>query len=259
VLAVQGRAWPTRGTRARRGRTRGPRRPSGPGTSRRRDPSPVQQASPPRRDRRVIESQSVQLSANFLGPERRSDDGRMILEIARAGQKTGSDLLFCGAPLRNRTVDLLLTIHTSLGSLPGKHFPQAAGKRRSGSCPGLRRLRSLRPSRLQPSSSWHGSMPSVRSARPRRACHSSLASGLHAGQPRPLRRSDDLPIPPAQDPKTTLSRRIPVARKNLNQCPYLHLAGKPPGAAQESCRAQDHTAEHVEAQSQAPWPPERGR
>ena len=34
-----------------------------------------------------------------------------------------------GAPLRNRTVDLLLTMHTSLGSLPGKRFPQAAGKR----------------------------------------------------------------------------------------------------------------------------------
>jgi len=33
------------------------------------------------------------------------------------------------APLRNRTVDLLLTIHTSLGSLPGNRFPQAAGKR----------------------------------------------------------------------------------------------------------------------------------
>jgi hypothetical protein len=37
--------------------------------------------------------------------------------------------LTCGAPLRNRTVDLLLTMHTSLGSLPGKRFPQAAGKR----------------------------------------------------------------------------------------------------------------------------------
>ena len=70
-----------------------------------------------------------------------------------------------GAPLRNRTIDLLLTMHTSVGSLPGRHFPQAAGKRRSGSCPGLRRLRSPRPSRLQPSSSWHGSMPSVCSVR----------------------------------------------------------------------------------------------
>jgi hypothetical protein len=29
-----------------------------------------------------------------------------------------------GAPLRNRTVDLLLTIHISPGSLPGKHRPK---------------------------------------------------------------------------------------------------------------------------------------
>jgi len=133
-----------------------------------------------------------------------------------------------GAPLRNRTVDLLLTIHTFLGSLPGEHFPQAAGKRRSGSCPGLRHLRSLRPSRLQPSSSWHGSMPSVRSARPRLVCHSSLASGAACrpvtSTPTVKGRSDDLSISPAQDPKTALSRRFLIVRKNLNQCPYLHLA-----------------------------------
>jgi len=52
--------------------------------------------------------------------------------------------------------------------------------------------------------------------------------GLYAGQPRPLRRSKDgqtiFPIPAAQGPKTTLSRRSSIARKNLNQCPYLHLA-----------------------------------
>jgi hypothetical protein len=44
----------------------------------------------------------------------------------------------------------------------------------------------------------------------------------------PLRRSRDgqtiFPIPPAQGPKTTLSRRFPLARKNLNQRPCLHLA-----------------------------------
>ena len=88
----------------------------------------------------------------------------------RSSDRQTETRLTCGAPLRNRTVDLLLTMHTSLGSLPGKHFPQAAGRRRSGSCPGLRRLRSLRPSRLQPSTTWHGSMPSV--------CHVRRTPGL---------------------------------------------------------------------------------
>jgi hypothetical protein len=37
----------------------------------------------------------------------------MILRAARAGQKLRFDLLFCGALLRNRTVDLLLTISTA--------------------------------------------------------------------------------------------------------------------------------------------------
>ena len=41
--------------------------------------------------------------------------------------------------------------------------------------------------------------------------------GLHAGQSRPLRRSKDgqtiFPILPAQDPKTTLNGRFPIARK----------------------------------------------
>jgi hypothetical protein len=33
-------------------------------------------------NRRAIESQSVRLSANFLRPERRSDDGQTILKVA---------------------------------------------------------------------------------------------------------------------------------------------------------------------------------
>jgi hypothetical protein len=50
------------------------------------------------------------LSAINGRPERRSDDGQMILRAARVAQKLRLDLLVCGAPLRNRTVDLLLTI-----------------------------------------------------------------------------------------------------------------------------------------------------
>jgi hypothetical protein len=61
-------------------------------------------------DRRVIESHSVRLSANFLRPERRSTDGQMILKRTSDRSETRPDLLFSGAPLRNRTVDLLLTM-----------------------------------------------------------------------------------------------------------------------------------------------------
>ena len=61
-------------------------------------------------DRRVIEGQSVRLSANFLRPERRSTDGQVILKRTSGRSENRPDLLFCGAPLRNRTVDLLLTM-----------------------------------------------------------------------------------------------------------------------------------------------------
>ena len=61
-------------------------------------------------DRRVIESQSVRLSANFPRPERRSTDGQAILKRTSGRSENRPDLLFCGAPLRNRTVDLLLTM-----------------------------------------------------------------------------------------------------------------------------------------------------
>jgi len=167
-------------------------------------------------DRRVIESQSVRLSANFLRPERRSTDGQVILKAISGKPEDQPDLLLCGAPLRNRTVDLLLTIHTSLGSLPGKHFPQAADKRQPGSCPGRRHC-DRSGHRLQPGRSWHGSTPSVRSARPRRVCQSSPASGAACrpatSTPTVKGRSDDLSYPAAQDPKTTLSRRSPSPGK----------------------------------------------
>jgi hypothetical protein len=118
-------------------------------------------------------------------------------------------------------------MHTSVGSLPGKHFPQAAGKRRSGSCPGLRRLRSLRPSRLQREQQLIRVDADERQPYRDWLAIQGRPMGLHAGQPRPPRRSKDgqtiFPIPPAQGPKTMLSRRFPIARNNLNQCHYLHL------------------------------------
>jgi hypothetical protein len=47
---------------------------------------------------------------NSQRPERRSTDGQVILKRTSARSEGPSDLLLCGAPLRNRTVDLLLTI-----------------------------------------------------------------------------------------------------------------------------------------------------
>jgi hypothetical protein len=69
-------------------------------------------------DRRAIGGQSVRLSANSPRPERRSTDGQTIFTVSFAGWKPASDLLVCGAPLRKRTVDLLLTMNHRTVPLP---------------------------------------------------------------------------------------------------------------------------------------------
>jgi hypothetical protein len=147
-------------------------------------------------------------------------------------------------------------MHTSLGSLPGKHFPQAAGKRRSGSYPGLRHLRPLRPSRLQPSNSWHGSMPSMCSVRPRLVCHSSLASGAvcrpATSTPTVKGRSDDLSYPARPGPEDHAEQAFPHRQEKFEPVPLSAPRMKPPGAAQESCRAQDHTTEHAGHRARRP-------
>jgi hypothetical protein len=58
----------------------------------------------------AIESQCVRLSANSVRPARRSNDGQANLDALSAAWELGPDLRFCGAPLRNRTVDLLLAM-----------------------------------------------------------------------------------------------------------------------------------------------------
>jgi hypothetical protein len=60
----------------------------------------------------VIQGRSVPLSGGGGCPERRSNDGQMILNALPPSWKLGLDLRFRGAPLRNRTVDLLLTMET---------------------------------------------------------------------------------------------------------------------------------------------------
>src|ERR1017187_5216488 len=64
-------------------------------------------------DQRVIEGQSVMPRDSDPRSERRSTDGQTILKVARSNQEQPADLVICGAPLRNRTVDLLLTIGTA--------------------------------------------------------------------------------------------------------------------------------------------------
>ena len=59
----------------------------------------------------AITDQCVPLSATCQRPERRSDDGQMIFEALPDIREPGADLGFRGAPLRNRTVDLLLTMY----------------------------------------------------------------------------------------------------------------------------------------------------
>jgi hypothetical protein len=59
----------------------------------------------------AIESQCVRLSANSARPARRSNDGQAILDALSAAWELGLDLRFRRAPLRNRTVDLLLTMN----------------------------------------------------------------------------------------------------------------------------------------------------
>jgi hypothetical protein len=73
-------------------------------------PSECSTACPDDLDRPAIAEQSVPRSAADPRPERRSDDGQMIFEALPAVRGHGPDLGFRGAPLRNRTVDLLLTM-----------------------------------------------------------------------------------------------------------------------------------------------------
>jgi hypothetical protein len=98
----------------------------------------------------------VRLSANSARPARRSNDRHAILDLLPATREPGSDLRFRGAPLRNRTVDLLLTIHTSPGSPSGKHLPQRRQQRLPDSRRGQRHHRSRDHQAGREAASGHG-------------------------------------------------------------------------------------------------------
>ena len=93
--------WPDEVLLMRRART---------GAARRYTPPACSTGAVDTADPSAIRGQPVRLSANSLRPERRSTDGQTILKVSLAGWKPAPDLLVLGAPLRNRTVDLLLTM-----------------------------------------------------------------------------------------------------------------------------------------------------
>ena len=155
-------------------------------------------------------------------------------------------------------------MHTSLGSLPGKHFPQ--GRRQAPIWLLPRPAASAIAQAIAPAAEQQlARVHEQRAPRPP-APGLPFKPGLWGCMPTTHVHSDGqrngqtiFPIPPAHGPKTTLSRRFPITRK-LEPVPLSAPRMKATGAAQESCRAQDHTAEHVDAQSQAAaWTPERGR
>jgi hypothetical protein len=164
--------------------------------------------------RPVVAGQFMWLSTINGRPERRSDDGRMILRAARAGQKLRLDLLFCGAPLRNRTVDLLLTIWTFLSSLPNAVSARpaaAAGPARIGTCGRPENMPTARDS-LRESRPANGRIMGIR--------HVIQAQSVRLSPARPClgRRSDDgqtilLPVRrllPVVGCRTSQGRRPPA-------------------------------------------------
>jgi len=156
-----------------------------------------------------------------------------------------------GAPLRNRTVDLLLTICNSLGSPPGQRLLQADGKRWSGSSRGLRHLRSPSPPRrLRRSGSSAPAAPGCRSGPARGAACRPATSA-----PTVKTRSDDLCYPARPGPEGHAEQAFPIARK-FEPLPLSSPEIEVTAAARESCQAEDHTA-HMQDTESGDLSPER--
>ena len=159
-------------------------------------------------------------SASDGRPERRSDDGQMILTAAPAGRKPGRDLLVCGAPLRNRTVDLLLTIWIFLGSLTRSLFAEpaaAAGPAPVATCDWLGKradcgTRAVRVQAHRAAGSWAAGMLS------RFGPWGSVPTGhVQADGQMTVRRSC---FPYGWTRNALLSWRFRYRRENLNLCPF---------------------------------------
>jgi hypothetical protein len=161
----------------------------------------------------------VRLSANSARPARRSTDGQAILDVLPATGKPGSDLRLCRAPLRNRTVDLLLTIHTSPGSLPGKHFRKDS----SSTCltPALASDACNRQTVARTQSSTRRGLNAQAGTDVRQGLYAAQDRpvALHTGQTRLRRRSDDgqaiFTMAPGQALKTVLSRGFIRAARRI--------------------------------------------
>jgi hypothetical protein len=214
-------------------------------------------------DRRAIESQSLRLSANSLRPERRSTDGQVILKKTAGRSENRPDLLLCGAPLRNRTVDLLLTMHTSVGSLPGKHFP--AGRRQAPIWLLPRPAASAIAQAIAPAAEQQ--LARVHAQRAQRPPAPGLpfkpglwgcmpASHVHSDGQRTVRRSF-LSRPPG--PEDRAEQAFPHRQEKFEPVPLSAPRRKATGGSPGVLPSARSHPEHVEAQSQAAWPPERGR
>ena len=81
-------------------------------------------------------------------------------------------------------------------------------------------------------------------------------SHVHSNGQKTVRRT--FPPRPPGPTKTTLSRRFPIFRKNLNQCPYLYLNEATGGSPEVLPSPRSHRGT-CRTQSQATWPPERGQ
>jgi hypothetical protein len=153
--------------------------------------------------------------------------------------------LNCGAPLRNRTVDLLLTMHNSPGSLPDTRpgRPLASADLDLAPACGI-----CAPSGHRDSSgaaAGAGSMPSQRQLPPAPGLPAKPGpwgwlptSPVQAGGQETVRRSF-LSRPP-KVPKTALSSRFPTTREKFEPVPLSSPRRESPLAAQECCRAERH-------------------
>jgi hypothetical protein len=154
----------------------------------------------------------------------------MIFTAAPAGRKPELDLLVRGAPLRNRTVDLLLTIRAFLGSLPTlcpSGQMQSPARPGIGTCgrPGNMPIARDGPRRSKPSE------PAVMGIR-----HAIQAQAvrLSAARPRPGRRSDDgqtILLPVWQDQKCLAEQPLPLTARRIRTSAPLRASG-------DGCRRQ---------------------
>jgi hypothetical protein len=167
-----------------------------------------------------------------------------------------------GALLRNRTVDLLLTIHHPPGSVRGKHVHEAT----NSACPTLSRWPAVpvSPGRHADAKQHpvRAERPGERQHLPRPACRSGPAHGMtyrpDASPPTVRRRSSDLRNPPRADPEGR-EQEVWLPPGRFEPAPLSDVTRKPTAAAHGLVEPEDHTAAAFGTEGKRTRPPERGR